>query len=222
MKNKKDLIKLIVLLTLISFVCIFIGKHWHHIKHINIKNLTHFLRRKGKYAAIIFLVIYALKPLILILPSSAFSLVGGVLLGPVKGFICNMLGFWLSGSVAFVLSRVLGKSFVENLLKDKAVKLGKNIEKNGFKIIFLLRFPPIFPYDPISYASGLTKMKYKDFAVGSLLGVIPETMCYSYIGENVTHSFNFKIMVPIILIIVTTIIGMYMYKKSKISNVVEK
>lgn len=215
MKNKKDLLKIIVLSVVVIFVAVFLFKYGHTIRKMNLRNTIEYIRGRGKFASVCFLLVYALKPLVLIIPASMLSIVGGTLFGPVKGFILNMLGFFLSGTLAFWLSRLLGKSFVDKILRGKAVEMDNNIGKEGFKIIFLLRFPPIFPYDPISYASGLTKMKYKHFVFGSLLGVIPETMCYSYMGQNVTHPFTSKFIVPLILVIITTVVAIYVYKKSK-------
>ncbi|MCR1935208.1 TVP38/TMEM64 family protein [Clostridium tepidum] len=219
MKNKKDLLKIISLILIIIIVAVFLIRHGHTLKKMNIRHTVKYIRRCGKFSSICFLLVYALKPLVLIVPASMLSLVGGILFGPVKGFIFNMLGFFLSGSLAFWLSRILGKSFVDKILKGKAVELDNNIGKQGFKIIFLLRFPPIFPFDPLSYAAGLTKMKYKDFILGSLLGVIPETLCYSYMGRNVMNPLTSKFIVPVILVILTTVIGIYVYKKSKIDVV---
>ncbi|WP_434303436.1 TVP38/TMEM64 family protein [Clostridium botulinum] len=219
MKNKKDLFKIIGLSLIVIIVAVFLAKHGHTIRRMNIRRTVKYIRSCGKFSSICFLLVYALKPLVLIIPASMLSLVGGILFGPVKGFILNMLGFFLSGSLAFWLSRLLGKSFVDKILRGRAVELDNNIEKEGFKIIFLLRFPPIFPYDPLSYASGLTKMKYKHFVLGSLLGVIPETLCYSYMGKNVMNPLTSKFIVPVLLVILTTIIGIYVYKKSKINVV---
>ncbi|EJO5346309.1 TVP38/TMEM64 family protein [Clostridium botulinum] len=220
MKNKKDLFKMIGLGLIIIVVVMVLLTHGHTIRRMNIRRMVRLIRSFGKFSAICFLIVYALKPLVLVIPASMLSLVGGILFGPVEGFILNMLGFLLSGTLAFSLSRFLGKTFVDKILKGKAVELDNNIEKEGFKIIFLLRFPPIFPYDPISYASGLTKMKYKHFVFGSLLGVIPETLCYSYMGKNVMNPCTTKFIVPLVLVILTTIIATYVYKKSK-TNVVK-
>ena len=56
-----------------------------------------------------------------------------------------------------------------------------------------------------------------NIVLGSLLGVIPETLCYSYMGKNVMNPLTSKFMVPVFLVILTTIIGIYIYKKSKIN-----
>ena len=69
------------------------------------------------------------------------------------------------------------------------------------KILFLLRLPPILPYDALSYTCGLTKIKYSDFIWASVLGVAPETLCYVILGMNFNNPFSVKFILPLIIII---------------------
>jgi Uncharacterized conserved protein len=150
------------------------------------------------------------------IPSWALSMTGGIIFGSIKGFALSMFGFFLSGSLAFFLSRILGKSFVDNILQGKILKIDDSIEKNGLKIMFLLRLPPILPFDIVSYAAGLTKVKYKDFIIGSLLGVIPETIGYCFMGNGFRKASLRSIIIPIIITIIITAITLYISKKKNI------
>lgn len=204
----KSILSLIVLVTLI--ILLNAGKH---ISGFNINNVVNYVSSKGKFGKIVFLLIYTLKPILLFIPSSIVSVAGGILFGPVQGFILNMLGFFLSGTLAFYLSRLLGKSFVERILRGKAIELDKGIEKNGVKIMFMFRLPPIFPFDPVSYAAGITRIKYRSFMIGSLLGVMVETFCYSYLGKGFTEPFSYKIIIILIITILVTMSSIYLFYK---------
>jgi uncharacterized membrane protein YdjX (TVP38/TMEM64 family) len=214
MKKKYYIIKIIIIF-LVFFLFFRFIRFSGFSRKINIHSIVQYTSSKGRFAELVFLFIYAIKPIFVGLPSTVFSISSGILFGSVKGFIINMLGFFLSGSLAFYLSRLLGNSFVEKLLKNKTYKLEEGIEKNAFRIIFLLRLPPIFPYDIVSFAAGLTKIKYTDFILASLLGVIPETICYSFIGRNMRNPFSYKILYSLILIIIVTVGSMYIYNKKK-------
>lgn len=218
--KKNNIIKLIfiAIIILILFRFMHFLKISHH--HISVKNMIHFISSKGKYSFIFFLLIFSLKPFMVVIPSWALSMAGGVIFGSIQGFALSMFGFWLSGSLAFFLSRLLGKSFVDNILQGKILKIDDSIEKNGFKIMFLLRLPPILPFDIVSYAAGLTKVKYKDFVMGSLLGVIPETISYCFMGNGFRKASPTSIIIPIIITIIVTAITLYISKKKNIiSNV---
>lgn len=211
MKNKK-LISIIIIIFIAALVFISRGKIHHFM---NMHFLIKYVKSYGKYALVCFLIIFSLKPIMIVIPSAMMSVASGILFGPIKGFIVNMLGFFISGTLAFMLSRFLGKEFVDKILRGKALSLNQNMEKKGFKILFLLRLPPVLPYDPLSYACGLTKINYKAFILASLLGVVPETLCYSYMGENILNPLSPKFIVPLVVIIIATLLSGFAFNKSK-------
>ena len=85
--------------------------------------------------------------------------------------------------------------------------------KYGFRIMTAMRLSFVFPYDPLSYAAGLTKIKYRDFILGTLIGILPEMVTYSLIGGNLTKPFSFKFILPIIVLFIIVFISTYLYKK---------
>ncbi|MGL4848161.1 MAG: TVP38/TMEM64 family protein [Clostridium sp.] len=188
----------------------------HIIMNIKIEEVLTFIEKKGTFAALIYLGIYVVKPFFLVIPTNIIAIAGGLMFGPIKGFILTMIGFFIAGTIAFFISRILGRDFVEGLLGGKMLKLDENLEENGFKILFLLRLPPILPYDPLSYACGFTKVSYKHFILASLLGVMPETLCYSILGKNMDRPFSPEFIIPIVLLVIGLIFSKkIMDKKNK-------
>lgn len=220
MKTKKkinfNLIILIGLIIIITASLILTKDYWN--KYTNLHNFVTLLKSYGKYAVILFLLIFSLKPFAIVIPSAMLSMAGGILFGPTEGFLLNMTGFFISGTLAFYLARFLGKDFVDNILKGKVLNLNNSMEKNGFKILFLLRLPPVLPYDPLSYTCGLSKIKYPAFILASLLGVIPETICYSFMGQNILTPCSAKFIIPLIVVLVATVFSGFAFKKSKNIN----
>lgn len=221
-ENKKNYnkIKFIGFLVIIGIALFVLFENREVIMNLKIEKVLEFIKERGSFAALIYLAIYVVKPFFLIIPTNVIAIAGGMLFGPVKGFILTMIGFFITGTIGFYVSRMLGRDFVEGLLGKRMLKLDENLEKNGFKILFLLRLPPILPYDPLSYACGFTKIKYRSFIVASLLGVMPETICYSILGKNMDKPFSPEFIIPIILLI----IGLIFSKKiiSKKNNYSEK
>lgn len=213
-KILKSLLKSILSLIVLA-ILILLAKRFKLMNNMSIgKIVKHVSRHRGFYE-LYFLIICSLRPILVVVPSSIISIAGGTLFGPIKGFLLNMIGFFLSGTIAFYLSRLLGRDFIDKIIKGKALELDNGLEKNGFKVIFLFRFPPIFPYDVFSFAAGLTKIRYRDFILGSLLGVIPETLCYSYMGQEIGEANTYKLFVTISVIIVITIITTFIFLRSK-------
>ncbi|MBE6051538.1 MAG: TVP38/TMEM64 family protein [Clostridium sp.] len=204
-EEKKETIKFIIFMLLVMLSIVIVVKNWHFIRHLRVEKIVEYLRSKGPFATIIFLGIYAVKPFIIVMPSNIVAIVGGIIFGPVKGFLLSMLGFFISGTIAFYLSRILGKEFVQKLVGNKFMKLDDNMKNNGFKILFFLRLPPVLPYDPLSYACGFTNINYWAFIIASVLGVVPETLCYSIMGKNLSNPFSAKFIIPIVIVVLVTI-----------------
>lgn len=221
MKDKTvDYIKAILIFLLAAIIMYIILKYRHMVPirfhhYIRMKDIKRFILSYGRFSSLCFVLIYGLKPILFFVPASLLSILAGNIFGPYMALLLSMSGCFLAGTLAFFIARALGRSFVENILKGKALSLDQNIEKHGFKIMLLMRLSFIFPYDPLSYAAGLTKMKYSDFILGTLLGVFPEMLAYSFMGENLQHPLSLRFFIPIIFIVIVALTGSYAYKLHK-------
>jgi len=141
---------------------------------------------KGEWwGPLVFILIYAIG-CVLALPGSILTLAGGAIFGTVNGTLFNVLASNLGATLAFFMARFLGRDFVAGLMKGgKLAKLDDSIEKNGFKTIFRLRLIPVFPFNGLNFGSGFSKVKYKDYLLGSVLGMLPGTFIYTYFGSSV-------------------------------------
>jgi uncharacterized membrane protein YdjX (TVP38/TMEM64 family) len=219
MKNKtRNVVKVILILCISMFFIYLIFKYQRFFQHINIRSLRKYILSFGPFSFFALLLIYSLKPLVVVFPAVLLTILAGNIYGPVKGFILSMAGVFFSATLAFYISKSIGKPFVDKITRGKLLKLDDNIEAYGFKIIFFMRLSTLFPIDPLSYAVGLTKMKYSDFILGTLLGLFPEMLAYSYLGQSMRHPFSKKIFIPLILIAAVAAGGAFIYKSSKSKN----
>ena len=211
-------IKFIIFIVFIVCILFWVFSNWKTIRQLDIQKLLQYLESIGPIAIVVYLAMYVIKPFFIVIPANVLALGGGIVFGPFKGFLLTMVGFLISGTIAFYISRFLGKDFVESIIGKKLMSLDNNMEKNGFKILFLLRLPPILPFDLLSYACGLTKIKYLDFIIASLIGVIPETICYSIIGREAQNPLSPKFILPITFLIVAVVGSKFiMDKRHKLS-----
>lgn len=212
-KRLNEFFRYIGLLLMGVAILYFIIKYGSELKNINIGVLKNYILSYGNISIIIFILIYSLKPVIIFFPTWVLSVLAGNLYGAYMGTILNMFCCFTSATVGFYLARYLGKPFVDKILKGKVIKLDDGIEKHGFIIMLLMRLSCVFPYDGLSYASGLTKMKYRDFILGTVLGVFPEMVAYAFMGENVRNPLSTKFILPILLVILVALISSYTYKR---------
>jgi uncharacterized membrane protein YdjX (TVP38/TMEM64 family) len=215
-KNKFiNLVKFSIFIVIILISICILSKNRGLLISFNIKDISQFIKARGTFSEIIYLLLFFIKPLFIMIPANVMAVIAALAFGSSRGFILTMVGFFISGTVAFYLARFLGKDFVESILGDKLIKLDDKIEKNGFKILLILRLPPIIPFDPLSYACGFTKMRYRDFIFASLLGVIPETVCYSILGTSYKNPFSIKFLLPILLLVISVVLSKKILNRNK-------
>lgn len=222
MRNKASLVKILLLIAVLMVILMFLKQThlFHHFKHrhIGVNEIKGYLLSYGQWSIGILFLIYLLKPIFVVTPISVLAVASGLIYGPVYGTIYTMIGAFLSATVAFYLASILGQSFVDKLLKGKNTKIEGDIEKHGFSVILFLRLAFIFPYDPLSFAAGLSKMKYRHFILGTLIGVIPEMIAYNYLGTSIDDLFSKKSLVAVLIIVGIALVSFiikYKFKKEK-------
>ncbi len=140
----------------------------------------------GVLAPIVFIAIYNLATVLLI-PGSLLTLKGGCLFGVVWGSIYVLIAATFGAVCAFLIGRYLSRDWVcrkmESNPQFKAIN--EAVKKEGWKIVLLTRLSPIFPFNLLNYAFGVTQVSLKDYVLGSM-GMVPATVMYVYIGSVAT------------------------------------
>ncbi|MDM9382919.1 TVP38/TMEM64 family protein [Chlorogloeopsis sp. ULAP01] len=134
-------------------------------------------------APIAFIVIYNLATLLFI-PGSLLTLKGGCLFGLVWGSVYVLIAATLGATFAFLVGRYLSRDWVcQQLEKHPKFKaIDRAVATEGFKIVLLTRLSPLFPFNLLNYAFGITQVSLKDYILGSI-GMVPGTVMYVYIGS---------------------------------------
>ncbi|TLD41955.1 MAG: putative DedA family protein [Candidatus Jettenia ecosi] len=104
--------------------------------------------------------------------------------GVVWGTMYNFIAANLGATFAFFMARYLGRDFVSKLVRGKVGKYEKKIAGQGFRFIFTLRLIPIIPFNGLNISAGLSGIKYRDYLLGSALGMIPGTFLYTYFADS--------------------------------------
>lgn len=156
-------------------------------KHINIHEvlltLIMWVKSLGIFGPIAFILIYNLATLLFI-PGSLLTLKGGCLFGVFWGSIYVLIAALLGATLAFLIGRYLSRDWVCRQMKKnpKFKVIDRAVAKQGWKIVLLTRLSPIFPFNLLNYAFGVTQVSLKDYLLGSI-GIVPATVMYVYIGS---------------------------------------
>jgi uncharacterized membrane protein YdjX (TVP38/TMEM64 family) len=137
----------------------------------------------GSWGAIAFVLIYALAT-VLFLPGSLLTLGGGALFGLVWGTVWVFSGAMLGATLAFLVGRYGARAWVQQKIAGNTQfqAIDAAVAQQGKKIVLLTRLSPVFPFNLLNYAFGLTQVSLFDYVVGSL-GMFPGTVMYVYIGS---------------------------------------
>jgi uncharacterized membrane protein YdjX (TVP38/TMEM64 family) len=151
--------------------------------------LVEWIRGAGALGVVVYALAYILATLLL-LPGSVLTLGAGFAYGPVWGTLLVSPVSVLAATLAFVLGRTLARNWVSRRVEQQPrfAAISEAIGESGFKIVFLLRLSPIFPFNLLNYALGLTRVRLRDYLTASLVGMLPGTFLYVYLGSLVTNA----------------------------------
>lgn len=143
-----------------------------------------FIDSLGPWGPVLFVALYVLA-CVLLIPGSILTLGAGALFGVVKGTVLVSLGSVLGAVLAFLIGRHFTRNWVEAKLKayPRFAAIDQAVSGDGWKIVFLTRLSPLFPFALLNYAFGLTKVSLRDYVTASAIGMLPGTILYVYLGS---------------------------------------
>jgi uncharacterized membrane protein YdjX (TVP38/TMEM64 family) len=116
-------------------------------------------------------------------PGLILTLAAGALFGLARGVAYVFIGATLGSAAAFLLARYVARGAIERRLGEsgKFAAIDRAVAVQGFRIVLLLRLSPVFPYNLLNYALGLTRVRFVDYLLASI-GMIPGPFLYVYYG----------------------------------------
>jgi uncharacterized membrane protein YdjX (TVP38/TMEM64 family) len=134
----------------------------------------------------VFVVAFYILACILFLPGSVLTLGAGFLFKLIRGTITVSIGSTLGACAAFLVGRTVARNWIAGKVakNEKFAAIDEAVAQQGFKIVLLTRLSPVFPFNLLNYAFGLTKIAFWKYALASWIGMIPGTIMYVYFGAG--------------------------------------
>ena len=136
------------------------------------------LKAEGLWAPLAFILIYSVG-VCLFIPGTLLTTLGAAIFGPYWGFVYVYIAAMLGATGAFLLGRYLGREFAASLIGDRLKKYDDAIERNGFATVLYLRLV-YFPFTPMNFGMGLTKVRFRDYLWGTGLGILVGTFIFTF------------------------------------------
>jgi uncharacterized membrane protein YdjX (TVP38/TMEM64 family) len=147
-----------------------------------VRNLVHSF---GLLGPVVHIGLYAVAVTCFV-PATVMTIAGAVAFGKTAGAVYNIVGASLAAALSFIVGRYLGRDLAAHLVKGRLKELDAAAERKGFLVIFYLRLA-YFPYAPLNYGAGLTRIRFRDFIWGTVLGILPGTFIYTAFVDEITN-----------------------------------
>ncbi len=177
--SKRTFFRILVFIILLGLIVFAITKLRGYI---TAEQLQILLSHYGIWAPLIFIGIY-IAGVVLFLPGSVLTITGGLIFGPVFGTIYNLTSAVIGATIAFLISRYLAGDWVSAKTGGKLKVLKEGVEKEGWKFVAVVRLIPIFPFNLLNYALGLTRIRVIEYVIASAIFMLPGTIAYTYLGS---------------------------------------
>ncbi len=140
--------------------------------------LENFLEQASWWAPALFSLFYAVG-VCLFIPGTLLAGIGAALFGPYVGFLFVFIGAMIGASAAFFIARTLGREFAASIVGDRLKKYDEAIERHGFATVLYLRLI-YFPFTPMNFGMGLTRVRFWDYFFGTAFGIVVGTFIFTF------------------------------------------
>jgi uncharacterized membrane protein YdjX (TVP38/TMEM64 family) len=151
---------------------------------IDARMLEDWVAGAGMAGPLLFMALYAVAT-VLFLPGSVLTLAGGALFGPLWGTVYNLTGATLGAALAFLVARYLASEWVQSRAGKGTGRVGrlvKGVETEGWRFVAFTRLVPLFPFNLLNYALGLTRIPFLHYLVATYVFMFPGALAYTYLG----------------------------------------
>jgi uncharacterized membrane protein YdjX (TVP38/TMEM64 family) len=170
----------------------------------------------GALAPVLYLAVYG-QPIVP-LPASVMTMAGGLAFGPLWGLVAAVCGATIRASGQFLIARRLGRDLVVRLLRGSAERIDVRVGTHGFATVLLIRLIPNFPYDIQNFALGISRVRFWPYAGATLLGIMPASLAFVYLGDALIDSGQvWKLLAAVLLVICMVWLQRRVARRARIS-----
>lgn len=136
----------------------------------------------GAAGPILFMGLYAMAT-VLFLPGAVITLAGGALFGPLWGTLWNLTGATVGAALAFLIARHLGADWVARRAGPRLQRLNDGVASEGWRFVAFVRLVPLFPFNLLNYALGLTRISFLTYLLATWVFMLPGAFAYTWLGH---------------------------------------
>ena len=154
----------------------------YHREAIDPAAIEAWVAAQGLWAPLLFMALYAIGA-VLFLPGSALTLAGGALFGPWFGTLYSLTGATVGATLAFLVARHLAADWVRARTGPRMEQLVGGVEQEGWRFVAFTRLVPLFPFNLLNYALGLTRIPLWHYVLATWICMLPGAFAYTWLGH---------------------------------------
>lgn len=135
----------------------------------------------GIWGPIAFIALFAVAT-VAFLPGLVFALAGGLMFGPFLGTAYSLTGATIGAVLAFMAARYLASDWVQKKTGPKLDRIVRGVEEEGWRFVAFTRLVPLFPFNLLNYALGLTRIPLRQYSLATAICMAPGALAFSYLG----------------------------------------
>ncbi len=179
----------IVAIALILFALAALALAWRYTplrEWINVESLVHWSDRfeASPFAPLIVIGGFVLGGL-LVIPLMMLIAATGIVFGPWLGMLYSLLGATLSAVFVYGIGRKVGRDAVRRVAGRRINDLSRRIAKRGLLAMLFVRIVPVAPFSIINLVAGASHLRFRDFLLGTILGLLPGTILISFFVDRI-------------------------------------
>ena len=181
-------------------------------QNVDVADVKTYLLSFGIWAPIVSFLLMIFQSVVAPLPAFLITFANAGLFGWIPGAILSWSSAMAGAALCFFIAKYFGREVVEKLTSKAALNsVDGFFNRYGKYAILIARLLPFISFDIVSYAAGLTSMKFWPFFWATGLGQLPATLIYSYVGGMLTG--DAKAFVTGLLILFSLTVIVFMVKK---------
>lgn len=163
----------------------------------------------GPWGAVVFVALHVVLSLVPV-PRSLLAVIAGALFGVAAGIALSVLASVLSAAVTFAIGRRVGREAVARLTGPRVERVERLLHERGLVAVLAARLTPVAPFVVTNYGSGMSSVRTRDYALGTVVGVVPGSVAWATVGGAAGRepgALLWGVTVVVVLLVVAALVG---------------
>ncbi len=162
--------------------------------------------------AVLYPFLYAVLTVLLV-PGVVITAAGGALFGALLGTVLTLIGATAGATASFLIGRRLGRAQVEQIAGRRIGALDAWLERRGLLAVLYMRLFPLFPFNALNYAAGVTALRTRDYVVGTAVGIVPGTFAYAALGSSLDDPTSPEFLAALGLVVLLAVLAPFINRR---------